>query len=337
MAQERATGNRGLFSRVATDALLDAHDRREPVLLYSGRRAYATSVSCAVCHTPSLCTTCGIPMRLHRTTEDFLVCYRCTAFVPVPSRCPACQTGTFRPAGLAGSQRVAESLATLLDRHGLTKVRAPVLDSDLVRTDDQEDDLLARLDAMTWPVLVATSMVFGHRYQRSFSLIVIPQTDALTVNPDFRTQERLIWQLEKLADFRPHTMILQAWHDGGILGLAKERRWDEALAEELVQRKALGWPPYTRLVKISFGHVDGAMARRAAATGAERLTRAVAHLKVGGKVAMFGPTPALAGHGAGRWVEHVILKTTLGSEVLSHLLAHVPSGAVVDIDPRSIT
>lgn len=337
MTQEKAGGNRSLFSQAAKEAILDARDRREPVLLYSARRAYATAVSCAVCHEPALCTTCDIPLRLHRTTEDFLVCYRCAAYVAVPKRCPACSTGTYRPAGLAGSQRIAEGLNIMLDRHGLPKIRAPILDSDLVRTASQESETLARLDAMPWPVLVGSAMVLSHRYARRFGLVVVTQVDALATNPDFRTSERLIWQLEKLADFRPDRMILQSWHHGGIPERAAQRAWTEFLAEELDLRKSMGWPPFKRLVKIACSGRDASTARRLAKLAADRLIRSVAHLKLSGRVAVFGPTPALASTGSGRFTEHVVLKTTLTGPALAHLLAHLPAGTVADVDPRSIT
>jgi primosomal protein N' (replication factor Y) len=180
-------------------------------------------------------------------------------------------------------------------------------------------------------------MIVGHRYERSFGLVIVTQTDALAANPDFRTQERLIWQLEKLADFRPRELVLQSWHEGGIPSLAVSRRWEGVLETELAERKALSWPPFVRLVKVSYAHADSAAARKLAKLAADRLQRAVSHLKLGSKVTVFGPTPALAGHARDRWTEHVILKTTLAAPVIGQLLAYLPAGAVVDIDPRSIT
>ncbi len=338
MTAERTSGNRSLFSRAAQDAILDAREANAPVLLYSGRRAYSTTASCAVCQKPALCEDCDIPMRFHRHgTSEMLVCYRCTAYRDIPKRCPSCQTGTYRATGLAGSQRIAEALSTLLDRHGFPVVRPPILDSDLARTDTEEATILARLDAMPWPVLVGTAMTLGHRYERRFEAVVIVQADALSYNPDFRTTERLIWQLEKLADFHPRTMVVQTWHGDGIFADVPTRAWERFMADELVQRKALGWPPFSRLVKISCGHREPAVATRLARLVADRLTRAAAHLGLTAKVELLGPSPALANAAAGRWTQHVILKTSLAGAPLARLLSHVPAGAIIDVDPRSIT
>jgi primosomal protein N' len=338
MTTERTSGNRSLFSRAAQDAILDAREANAPVLLYSGRRAYSTTASCAVCQKPALCETCDIPMRFHRHgASEMLVCYRCAAYRDIPKRCPSCQTGTYRATGLAGSQRIAEALATLLDRHGFPVVRPPILDSDLARTDTEEVAVLAHLDAMPWPVLVGTAMTLGHRYERRFEAIVVVQADALSYNPDFRTTERLIWQLEKLADFHPHTMVVQTWHGDGLFADVPTRSWERFMESELIQRKALGWPPFSRLVKIACSHREAAVATRLARLAADRLRRAAAHLGLTANVELLGPSPALATAGAGRWTQHVILKTSLAGTQLAQLLSHTPAGAIIDVDPRSIT
>lgn len=337
MVRERQDGNRSLLSRSAQEALMDAYDDRRPVLFFSPRRAYASVAACERCHKPVLCGVCAVPMRFHRTSEDMLVCYHCAAFTGVPKQCPACHAGALCPAGLAGSQKIVQAVNTFLDRHGLRTLAIPILDSDLVRDDAGERELLARFDAMERPLLVATQMIFSHRYERSFDMIVVVQADALSYNPDFRTQERLIYQLEKLADLSPKTMFLQSWETQGVLAHAPGRAWGPFYERELAERKALGWPPFTRVVKLTTYHRERAIADRSAKIAADRLRRAAAHLGMAKTATVLGPTPALVERAGGRWTQHIVLKTTLTAVRLAELLAHVPGGWTIDIDPRSIT
>ena len=72
--EEQEAGDRTLFGRAARDVLLDAYEQRTPLLIYSARRGYATVARCARCRASVLCTTCDIPLRWHRTSEDMLVC-----------------------------------------------------------------------------------------------------------------------------------------------------------------------------------------------------------------------------------------------------------------------
>lgn len=337
MTQERQSDNRSLLSRHVQDALLDAYEDRTPILFFSPRKAYASHVSCERCHKPVNCSTCSIPLRFHRTSEDMLVCYHCTAYLQVPKQCPTCHAGRLKSAGLAGSQKIAEAINQLLDRHGHSKLAIPILDGDLVRTDADEDAIFETYNAMEHPILIATQKIFSHRYARRFPAIAMIEADALVTNPDFRTQERLIYQCEKIADFQPTTLYVQSWDRTGALEHVATRAWDVFYGEELAERKALKWPPFVRIIKLAAAHLDASKANHTAQLAGDRLRRASEHLKLTKAISILGPTPALVERAGGTWTHHIIIKSSATPEKLNELLAHVPPGITIDIDPRSIT
>lgn len=326
---ELASGNRTLFSREAQRALQQAVDARTPVLVYSTRRAYATALRCDACGSSVPCATCGIPMRLHRTTEDMLVCYHCAAYTRVPAVCPGCRTGKLRPAGLAGSQRITETIARL------TGQTVPILDSDLVTSDADARGVWHAFDEQRSPVLVATQMVLPYRYVRSFGLIIVPQADVLGSDADFRAAERAQWQIEKLADFGPQTIILQSWEPSAMRTLTDPAARDTWYRDELDDRRTLAWPPYTRLVRCTVSDRIRTRAQRDATVVADRLRRAVAHEGLKGTTVM-GPVPAMVERAGGIWVHHILIKTRLAGSSLARFLRYVPPQATVDVDPRSI-
>jgi len=333
--QEQA-GHRSLFGRPAQDALLDAYEQKTPLLMYSARRGYATIARCARCRASVACATCAIPLRWHRTSEDMLVCYHCGAFNSVPKQCPTCHAGVLKPSGTPGSQKLVEAINTVLERFGHEKIKIPILDSDLVQTPADVQRTLSEFDAMQHPVLVATSMIHSHRYERTFQTIVVPHMDMLATNPDYRTQDRLLLQLEKLADFKPERIILQTFQDDGLAPFIVQRDWDAFFTQELAHRKSLRWPPYSRIIKLSFSRRDKGVVSRAAGVCADRLSRAIAHLRAPG-TQLLGPAPALVERSGGRWTQHIILKSTLPSSRLSELLQYTPEGWLIDVDPRSIS
>ncbi len=333
---EEREGHRSLFSRAAQNALVETYEQRGPLLIFSARRGYATVARCGHCRASVACKTCAIPLRWHRTSEDMLVCYHCAAYVAVPKQCPTCRAGALKPSGTPGSQKLAEAAATTLDRFGHTSEKIPVLDSDLVLTPEDTRRTMELFDAMRHPILVATSMILSHRYQRKFQTILVPHLDMFATNPDYRTQDRLLLQLEKLADFQPERIILQTYQDDGLAPYIQQRSWNDFFAKELAHRKELRWPPYSRIIKLTFAHRDRAAATRAAAVGAERITRAIAHIRAPG-TQLLGPMPSLIERAGGRWTQCLILKSTLPSSRLSELLEYIPEGWTVDIDPRSIS
>lgn len=336
MEQEQLDGSRSLFSHHATEAILDCYESGKPLLILATRKGYATVARCGFCKKTIPCATCAVPMRWHRTTEEMLVCYHCAAFTQVPKQCPSCHGGGLRPAGLPGSQKLAEAINVVLDRYGHHKLNIPILDSDLVRSAADEHEILEKLDNMEHQVLVASQMIFSHRYGRTFDTVIVPQLDALAYNPDYRTQERLIMQLEKIADMHPRRVVVQSWQDADALGGVVSRQWDTFYRSELAQRKALVWPPFARIVKLSFRHRDRATASRQAAIAVDRMRRAVEHLGARG-TRLLGPGPALVERAGGQWTQHIIIKSTLSGPKLSELLSYVPDHWTVDVDPRSIT
>ena len=143
-------------------------------------------------------------------------------------------------------------------------------------------------------------------------------------------------QLEKIADMRPRHLVVQSWQDTDSLGDIASRQWDAFYRSELAQRKALVWPPFARIVKLSFRHRDRATATRQAAVAVDRMRRAIEHLGARG-TRLLGPGPALVERAGGQWTQNIIIKSTLSGLKLSELLSYVPDRWTVDVDPRSIT
>jgi primosomal protein N' (replication factor Y) len=243
--------------------------------------------------------------------------------------------GVLRPAGLPGSQKLSEAVASLLDRHGYTVDRIPVLDSDLVNSDADARDVLERFRSMEHPALVATSMVFTHRYGLRFSTVVVPTADALMTSPDYRSGERFITRLEKLADLGPKRMVIQAFDEDGLSSLAPSRSWDRYLTDELRHRKDLSWPPFARIALLSYRHRDRSAATRAAAACADILLRASKRYDIPG-IRILGPSPALIERVGERWMQRIVIKCNGPSSRLHELLAFVPPDWTVDVDPRTI-
>lgn len=336
MPEERATGNTSLFSRRAQTAILDAYEARTPLLVLSPRKGFATIARCSACKRPHLCATCDIPMRWHRTSEDMLVCYHCTAFIRVPRQCPLCRAGSYAPSGIPGSQKLATGIKSLLDRFGFSIQNIPILDSDLVRTRSGEQEIFQSYEHMEQPMLVATSMIFPHRYARAFTTIIVPSLDALSLHPDFRSQERLIAYLEKLADFTPKEMIVQSIEEQSPIGNIANRDWSSFYETELIQRKQFQWPPFARLIKLTYKSPQRIRVQREGALLADKLSRVIATLGAQKTTTLLGPNPALVEHANGVWRQHIILRTTLSSARLREMLHYIPPPWSIDVDPRSI-
>jgi len=334
---ERKTGNFSLFSRHLQGRLLEAINSKKKILLFSSRRAHSGILICQNCETFIKCGNCEVPMRVHVTSEAMLVCYHCNAYQNFPRSCPNCHSTKLVRSGTPGSQKIREQFDNFLIEHKITGIEPLILDSDLIRNDIQERAVLKAIQAAPQQIVIATQMIFSHRYAQQYDLIAVVSADALMNHPDFRAEERFFYQYEKLLDFQPQRIIIQTFHpESNVINLATQNNYENFYKQEVIARKLLFYPPFSRLVKLNFSHVDKLKAAHAARLLNERLRMAIGQFNYGDKVKTFGPIPALITKERNRFVYTIILKINPELTELSGILRFVPTAWQIDIDPRQM-
>jgi primosomal protein N' (replication factor Y) len=102
---------------------------------------------------------------------------------------------------------------------------------------------------------------------------------------------------------------------------------------EIAFRRRYGYPPFRRLVRLVYRHVDELTCQTVAEEIAELLARTAYELRLE-DVDLLGPTPAFAAKVRGRYQWQIILR---GSQ--AHRLAgsiELDPGWMVDVDPISL-
>lgn len=210
------------------------------------RRGYA-ALRCGECGRVETCQACGLPLVLHKADRT-LRCHACGAVHPVPQRCGRCKGAALEPVG-AGTQRIQEEV------EGIFGVGALRFDSDRAKGRSAGDDLLREASADSLRFVIGTRMMtrrLGAAEQ--FSSAVVLNPDAALSLPDFRAAEKTYMELAAIAGMVdpagevliqtrfPATPLYRHFRDGDYASFVKE---------ELEQRKALGFPPYTRLLTLT--------------------------------------------------------------------------------------
>lgn len=335
MVLEIRTGNFSLFAKSFQEALFHAIAQKQKILLFSSRRAYAGVMMCQQCDLVFQCKNCHIPLRVHKTSETMLICYHCSAYHVPPAFCPHCNSAKLKTTGIPGSQKIKEELDTLLAQHNLP-VTSFILDSDLILSDADETALLKRYNETPESILISTQMVFSHRHAIHFDMIGIPTADGLITAPDFRNEERFIYHYEKLLDFNPQQVIVQTYHpEATVFQAIAQRDYKEFTNQELAARKILGYPPFSRVVKLSFRHRDQKKALSNARLLAEKLSMAVQQFDLHDQVGIAGPSPATIAKENSIFTYTIWLKIAPTIERLDTILKYVPNGWIIDVDPSS--
>jgi primosomal protein N' (replication factor Y) len=217
------------------------------------------------------------------------------------------------------------------------------LDSDVVTSGSRVADVLSAFAAARPAVLVGTQMVAkGHDYP-DVTLVVVADADAGLYHPDFRAAERTFHLLIQVAGRsgrgdKPGRVLLQTWNpEVACIRMAVAREEREFYQAELVARRRLGYPPYSRLVRVVLTSSREQRARSAATYLAERLEPHLRGAQLRGPARL--PTirgrarwHVLLGGEDGEWLRAVVRRAV---ETLREPYSRRGVDLLVDVDPQS--
>jgi primosomal protein N' (replication factor Y) (superfamily II helicase) len=312
--------------------------RGEQVILFLNRRGFAPSVLCEACGAIVRCKLCSVALTFHRASGGRLVCHYCDFESPLLAACPSCNTGKLMLEGL-GTEKLEAAVA-----EAFPAARVARLDRD-VASGAKADPILRKMRDGEIDILVGTQMVTKGHDLPNVTLVGVINADAALSMPDYRSAERAFQMLVQVAGRagradRAGTVLVQT-RDPEHPAIAFASRHDVAgFAErELVDRRELGYPPYTRIALVRVDAADERCARDGASDLAEAARRSPAAQS--GEVRVLGPAPAPIARLRGRYHFRVLLRANERRPLRSALLFIVPMRdrmagrlhVVFDVDP----
>ncbi len=327
------------LSRPLRAAIGETLARGEQAIVFLNRRGFSTFAQCASCGEAVECENCAISMTWHKRRRQ-LRCHYCDAARPLPPRCPSCNHREILLPG-RGTERVEEAMAGLFPQARIAR-----LDRDTANPRRMEE-ILAAMRHRRLDILVGTQMVTkGHDFPY-VTLVGVLDADAGLHFPDFRAAERTFQLLAQVAGRagrgeRAGRVLVQTRHpQHTCLQAAVNHDHPRFAADELAERKAFGWPPYTRAAMLRF---EGRDPERVAEL-AQRTESVLRRAGVGhdGTV-LRGPAPAVLERlrGRTRWA---LMLTAPRVGPLHRLLAAVDAASltrgseprlIVDVDPHDL-
>jgi primosomal protein N' (replication factor Y) (superfamily II helicase) len=299
-------------------------------ILLLNRRGVAPALHCRACGLTLRCTNCDVALVLHG--DGLLRCHHCGHTEPKPETCPACRSTELARLG-AGTQKLERELEAKLPE--LERIR---LDADAVEKPGALAAALRRFAVADRVVLVGTQMVAKGHHFSGVALAAVVDADTGLGMPDFRAEERTFQLLTQLAGRSgrdaPGRVLVQTFQpDSRAIELAARHDVTRFLDSELERRRALGYPPFTHLVRIVVAGPEP-----------DAPLQALLELKEGLTGDLLGPAPLLRLRG--RYRAQLVAKTgqprRLAAPASRLLSAGAPAmrraglTAVVDVDPQAV-
>ncbi|BBO68767.1 primosomal protein N' [Desulfosarcina alkanivorans] len=284
-------------------------DEGDQALVFLNRRGFAAFPVCADCGQAIRCNNCDISLTLHKRANAFR-CHYCGFSRAAASNCPSCSSEKIRLLGV-GTEKIEEALVQMFPQ-----ARVARMDRDTMSRKGSIVRLLKDLKHRRIDILVGTQMVAkGHDFP-GITLVGVVCAD-LTLNfPDFRSGERTFQLLAQVAGRagrgdKPGKVILQTFNpDHYSIVSAKEQDFKSFFNQEIGFRKALGYPPFSRMVAVRIsGKNPKRTAGHAGALG-EHCREMLARSGSGpGRIQVMGPIEAPLSRIANRYRWQILVKS----------------------------
>jgi len=234
----KSTDYRSGVAAISRDILKEAKDitsKRGRFLLLVNRKGYSL-IRCEDCGNILQCKKCNVPLVFYKSKNTFR-CHYCGHEEIVPENCQECKGFNIKPLG-AGTERIKEELQEAL------KTEAILVEKGHGAWGmEQGSDI--------------TSFVIGTPYatrklrDERFDAVALFNIDGLLSQPDFRAYERALQEVMQFTEMvKPEgPFYLQTWNPKNkILRFIKTYDFQGFYKNELTQRKALDYPPFSRLI-----------------------------------------------------------------------------------------
>lgn len=331
MRNELKNGNRSIFSRELKSSMQDTLEHGHQVILFLNRRGSATYVFCRNCGYKVICPRCGIPMVFH-ANKKVMICHLCNYQRNLPTKCPECGSPQIKQFG-TGTERVEQEAKKIFPHAEIIR-----LDSSVTRQKGSHEEVLKQFSDRKADILVGTQMLAKGIDLPYVTLVGVILADVGLGLPDFRAPERtfqLLMQVAGRAGRSPlgGKVVFQTYSpDNYAVQKAARHDFSGFYEQELALRAKLGYPPFSRLIRLEFQSQTNAEAQEEA----EKTSGQIIHLiKTGdyNQTSLIGPVPCFYQRIGGMYRWQVLIR---GPKPIDLIRGRNFGNAIITVDPISL-
>jgi primosomal protein N' (replication factor Y) len=335
MREELRKKRRSVISLPLQELLQETISRGEQAIILLNRRGYATFVMCRECGHIVRCKHCDISLVYHSVGKK-LKCHYCQCIETVPDICPECNSRYIRFFG-TGTQKLQEEIVTLFPH-----IRVVRMDQDTTGGRMAYDRILEAFAKGEYDLLLGTQMVAKGHDVKNVTAVGIIAADSILNLPDFRAAERVYALLTQAAGRagrgdKAGKVVVQTYNPEHYAVQAGANQDYQSFYEaEIVYRKALCYPPYGQIIKLTVHAKEESMARSQADQIIKELRSLMAESKT---VEIIGPFPAPIAKVNDIFRMNIIIKAKDLTCVRTHITSMgltIRPDVMIDVEPVSI-
>ena len=249
MREELKNNNKSMFSRELFNKINDRLEKKEQIILFLNRRGFSTFVSCRSCGYVFKCDNCDISMTYHN--NGYLVCHYCGKRERIKTTCPKCGSTYVKYFG-TGTEKVQEAIKKYFPR-----ARVLRMDVDTTRKKSSYENIYNSFKNKEADILVGTQMVTKGFDFENVTLVGVIAADITLNLPDYRASEKTFQILTQVSGRagrgeKDGEVIIQTYSPNNYaVYLSKDSNYEEFFRKEIVIRKTLDYPPFSKILLIN--------------------------------------------------------------------------------------
>ncbi|MBC6489337.1 primosomal protein N' [Flavihumibacter stibioxidans] len=248
-----ADKSKPIITPALQQAVEDCLTRSKQVILFQNRRGYSPYQVCQSCGWIPHCKNCDVSLTFHKL-QNKLVCHYCGTTYPPVTVCEACGNHHFTQQNF-GTERIEEALQEIFP-----KARIARMDMDAVKGKHAHDALIQLFEQHRIDILVGTQMVVKGLDFEHVALVGILDADAILGFADFRVNERGFQLMEQVSGRAGRKgeqgkVLIQVRNTSHpVLQFVRAHDYQAFVQTELQNRQQFGYPPFSRMIQLTFKH-----------------------------------------------------------------------------------
>lgn len=317
-----------LISNNLIDAMNEALNHNQQVLIYLNRRGTSRLILCDHCGWEALCPKCNLPMTYHQD-KDILICHSCGLIdKKVPKQCPVCKNVSiiFKT---AGTKAIESEITKLFPTKKIGRFDSDNIKSE--RVDQNLDDLLNG----NIEIVIGTQLLAKGFDLPKLSVVGLIQADTSLYIPDYTSKERTFQLITQVLGrinrgHQDSKAIIQTYNPSSkLIQSALDQNYENFYQEELKERELYKFPPYYHLLKLSIKKKSPEASLKASL----KIIDLIRNSNL--KLVIEGPAPCFHEKINGLFNWQIVLKAKDRNELLK-VLKLIPGTVQFDIDPSNL-
>ncbi|CEN35294.1 replication restart helicase PriA [Capnocytophaga cynodegmi] len=294
----------GHFSDELIEEIGKTLQKGNQVILFQNQRGYAPVIQCKSCATVPQCPHCDVSLTYHQGRNQ-LRCHYCGYAIAKPEVCIACGSTDLITKGV-GTEQIAKELTELFP-----DVTIDRMDQDTTSGKYGYEKILSKFEQRETQILVGTQMISKGLDFENVGLVGVMNADSFIHFPDFRAYERSFQLLVQISgragrSSQKGKVLIQTYSPKHpVLQQVLHNNFKEMFQSQIKERKEFHYPPFVRLIKITFKHSDFNKVNEGAEWFAEALRQGFSQQQL---LQVLGPEFPLVSRIRNEYIKDILVK-----------------------------